>query len=57
MTSPASPQPAVECPRSERVDGPLHSWQFDGDDPYIVCVYCDRMQDSLTGRVIREGNR
>lgn len=44
-----------ECPLSQRVDGPLHSWQFDGDDPYVVCVYCDQMQNALTGRVLREG--
>lgn len=44
-----------ECPLSERVDGPLHSWRFGGDDPYVTCVYCDRMQDARTGRVIREG--
>lgn len=45
----------IECPLSQRVDGKLHSWRFDGDDPYIVCVYCDRMQDALTGRVMRQG--
>ncbi len=44
-----------ECPPSQRVDGPLHSWRFDGDDPYVVCVYCDQMQDARTGRVIRDG--
>jgi hypothetical protein len=42
-----------ECPRSERVDGPLHSWRFDGDDPYTVCVFCDEMRDTLSGRTIR----
>lgn len=46
---------ADECPLSQRVDGPLHSWRFDGDDPYVTCVYCDQTQDALTGRVIREG--
>lgn len=45
----------LPCPFSERVDGPLHSWRFDGDDPHVVCVYCDQMQDALTGRVIRKG--
>jgi hypothetical protein len=44
-----------DCPLSERVDGPLHSWRFDGDDPYVTCVYCDQMQDARTGRVIRQG--
>jgi hypothetical protein len=32
----------------------VHRWRFDGDDPYILCA-CGRMQDALTGRVIREG--
>jgi hypothetical protein len=45
----------AECSFSQRVDGPLHSWRFDGDDPYVTCVYCDQMQDALTGRVIRHG--
>lgn len=44
-----------ECPLSKRVDGQLHSWQFDGDDPYVICFYCEQMQDARTGRVIREG--
>lgn len=34
---------------------PQHGGASTGDDPYVVCVYCDQMQDSLTGRVIREG--
>lgn len=33
----------------------VHSWRFDGDDPYIVCVHCDEMRDALTGAVVREG--
>lgn len=45
----------VECQQSGRVDGRLHSWRFDGDDPYIVCVFCGAMQDALTGRVVKEG--
>lgn len=45
----------AECPLSERVDGPLHSWRFDGDAPHVICVYCDEMQDAGTGRVIRAG--
>lgn len=48
---------AVECPLSQRVDGKKHSWRFDGDDPYVICVYCDEMQDALNGRVIREGRK
>lgn len=43
------------CEKSKRRDGLLHSWRFDGDDPYIICVYCDEMRGALTGRVIREG--
>lgn len=39
-----------ECPKSERVDGPFHSWQFDGDDPYIVCAFCGERRDALTGK-------
>lgn len=42
------------CEPSQRVDGKKHSWMFDGDDPYIVCCYCDEMRDALTGRVVRE---
>lgn len=48
---------AAECPLSQRVDGRLHSWRFDGDDPYVTCVYCDQMQDALTGRVTRPARR
>lgn len=43
------------CTKSQRVDGPWHSWRFDGDDPYVICHYCGEMQDALTGRVIRSG--
>lgn len=43
------------CELSQRVDGKKHSWRFDGDNPYIVCVYCDEMRDALNGRVIRAG--
>lgn len=46
-----------ECPLSERVDGPLHSWRFDGDDPYVECVYCGEYRDARTGWVIRHGQR
>lgn len=31
-----------------------HSWGFDGDDPYVICHWCGKMQDALTGRVIKE---
>jgi hypothetical protein len=40
------------CLASERVDGPKHSWRFDGDDPYTICVYCGERRDAFTGRVI-----
>ena len=53
----ADPEIAVECPLSERVDGPLHSWRFDGDDPYVECVYCGEYRDARTGWVIRHGER
>jgi hypothetical protein len=48
---------AVECPKSERVDGPLHSWRFEGDDPRIVCVFCGEVRDALTGEILREAGR
>jgi hypothetical protein len=28
------------CAKSQRVDGKFHSWEFDGDDPWIVCCWC-----------------
>lgn len=43
------------CPLSERVDGKKHSWVFDGDNPYIICCYCNEMRDALDGRVVRPG--
>lgn len=43
------------CPLSKRVDGPKHSWKFDGDDPYIICFYCEEVRDARTGRVITPG--
>jgi hypothetical protein len=65
---PARPEVAVEfvdedeadpgfCAKSQRVDGPLHSWRFDGDDPYIICAFCNEMRDALTGKVLREADR
>lgn len=45
------------CALSRRVDGPKHSWRFDGDDPRIVCVYCDEVRDAISGLVIRNGRR
>lgn len=46
---------STECPTSQRVDGPTHSWKFYGDDPYIECIYCGEFCDALTGQVLREG--
>lgn len=43
-----------ECPKASRRDG-RHSWRFDGDDPYVICLDCNEMQDALTGRVLRSG--
>jgi hypothetical protein len=37
------------CPQSKRADK-KHAWRFDGDDPYIVCVYCGARRDALSGR-------
>lgn len=39
------------CQQSKRLDQ-KHSWRFDGDDPYIVCVYCGVRHDALTGRKV-----
>lgn len=47
----ASPLP-VECPPSRRADG-RHAWRFDGDDPYVICAYCDEMRDAHTDRAVR----
>jgi hypothetical protein len=43
------------CPFSERVDGPKHSWRFDGDDPYVICAFCGQVRTALTDRVVRQG--
>ena len=43
------------CSLSKRVDGALHSWRFDGDDPRIVCTFCGEMRDALTGQTMRAG--
>lgn len=41
------------CPLSTHVRGQVHSWKFDGDDPYIICHFCQEMRDAHTGRVVR----
>lgn len=43
------------CALSRRVDAKKHSWVFDGDDPYIVCGFCDERRDAITGLVITNG--
>lgn len=42
------------CSQSKRADS-LHSWRFDGDDPRIICMFCDEMRDALSGIVLRRG--
>lgn len=46
------PEQEVECPQSKRVDGKFHSWQFDGDDPYVLCHWCGERQDALSGQKV-----
>lgn len=43
------------CELSTHVDGQIHSWVFDGDDPYIVCHFCKQTRDALNGRIITNG--
>lgn len=45
-----------ECPTSQRVDGKIHTWLFDGDDPYVKCCWCGKVQDAITGLDLSEGN-
>lgn len=33
-------------------DGRPHSWRWDGDDPRIICCWCNEMRDAITGKVI-----
>lgn len=46
-----------ECVPSKHVDGKIHSWRFDGDDPYIICHWCGEIRDALNGRIIERGSR
>jgi hypothetical protein len=41
------------CNASQRVDGKLHSWEFDGDDPRVRCCWCGEIRDALTGKPIK----
>lgn len=43
------------CPNPIRVDGPEHSWKWDGDDPRVECVGCGELRDAHSGRVYRTG--
>jgi hypothetical protein len=38
--------------QSQRSDG-AHSWEFDGDDPYIRCAFCGELRDALSGQELR----
>ncbi len=43
------------CPNPIRVDGPKHSWLWDGDGPQTKCAGCSEVRDALSGRVITPG--
>ena len=43
------------CPFSKHVDGPRHGWRFDGDDPYVYCVWCGQYRDAQTNRILTPG--
>lgn len=43
-----------ECHKSRRVDGNGHSWLFDGDDPYVICAWCNVRKDAITGQTIQQ---
>ena len=45
------------CALSQRVDKRTHTFRFDGDDPYIVCCWCNEVRDAHSGHVIKEGLR
>lgn len=47
----AEPLTEAECPQSKRADG-LHSWVFDGDDPYVICAFCSTRRDALTSQTL-----
>lgn len=44
---------AASCPKSKRPDG-KHSFEFDGDNPRIVCAYCGETRDALSGATIKQ---
>lgn len=41
------------CSKSQRIDAPRHSWEFDGDDPYVICAWCRERRDAISGRLIK----
>lgn len=43
------------CSLSQRVDGQKHTWKFWGDDPYVICHWCEELRHVLTGRTLRPG--
>lgn len=43
---------SLDCTNSKRADG-RHSWLFDGDDPYVICAFCNEVRDARTDRVIQ----
>lgn len=51
MSAESGTPEARECRDSVRADA-KHGWAFDGDDPYIYCVYCGELRDAISGRVI-----
>lgn len=53
----AEPDRSEACPYPLRKDGDRHSWKFDGDDPYVVCVGCDEIRDAITDVIVRPGHR
>jgi hypothetical protein len=55
VTVPTSSFGVGDCPLSKRVDGPLHSFRFELDNPVIVCHFCGEMRDAISGKVLRAG--
>lgn len=45
------PVALLTCLASGRPDN-QHAWEYDGDDPYVVCGYCGERRDALTGRLV-----
>lgn len=45
------------CYKSKHKDNVSHGWLFDGDDPYIICIWCKEIRDSINGRIIQKGEK